>query len=492
MNQDKLHESDRTSKLGVRSKDNRWLTLAVLAIAQFAVLVDITIVNVALPSIEHNLHFSQSGLQWVISAYTVVFGGFLLLGGRIADFFGRRRFFMVGLVLFGVGSLFAGLASTANSLIAMRVLQAFGAAALTPAALSIVTVTFPHGRDRNIAMGIWGGLAGLGGTAGVVVGGLLVSYFSWHWVFFVNVPVVLVTLIGTPILVRESHGRNFEVSKGRFDLTGALIGTSGILSVVFGIVRTQALGWGSTEVIVAIGGGVFALVLFVIVEGRSSAPLMPLGLFRSRGFNTALPVLALNGAAFLSMFFLTAIFLQDVRGDSALQAGLHFLPMGVSAVLMAVLASQLVTKIGTRVVQIAGVIASITGLVLLSRAGSGGNYIESVMPGIILFGAGIIATGVAAQIVALTDVTNHHAGSASGMINTFFQVGGSLGLAIVATISASKVTSAIVRGATRPQALVLGYSRGLIISALFAGLALLLSFMAPRIRPTADEIRAVV
>ncbi|WP_298211621.1 MFS transporter [Ferrimicrobium sp.] len=473
-------------------RDSSWMVLLVLAIAEFAVLLDITIVNVALPHIAVGLKFAESNLQWVISAYTLMFGGFLLLGGRIADLFGRRRLFVIGLVLFGAASLGGGLASTADTLIATRMLQGLGAALLTPAALSIVTVTFPHGRDRNIAMGIWGGLAGLGGTLGVVAGGLLVNYLSWRWVFFVNVPIVALTLFLTPIFIHESRKNSVDGGRRRFDVLGAILGTGGLLALVYGIVRAQPLGWGSTEVILMLIAGAVALGLFVVVESRSAAPLVPLGLFRSRGFTTAISVLGLNGAAFLAMFFLTALFLQEVRGDSALKAGIQFLPMGIAAVVMAVLASQLVTRIGTRPVQFGGVIASVAGLGLLSQAGANGSYVFTILPGLVLFGAGIIGTGVAAQIVALMDIEHHHAGSASGVINAFYQVGGALGLAVVATLSASRVMSALLHGVARSQALVDGYSRGLVVAVGFSVISLVLTFASPRRRPTTEQVREVL
>ncbi len=482
-------ERHRSPKKDRKFRGNPWMVLLVLAIAEFAVLLDITIVNVALPHIAVGLKFAESNLQWVISAYTLMFGGFLLLGGRVADLFGRRRLFAIGILLFGAASLGGGLASTADTLIAMRVLQGLGAAFLTPAALSIVTVTFPHGRDRNIAMGVWGGLAGLGGTLGVVAGGLLVNYLSWRWVFFVNVPIVALTLFLTPIFIHESRISRVEGGKARFDVLGAILGTGGLLAVIYGIVRAQPLGWGSTEVILMLIVGTLALILFVVVEARSTAPLVPLGLFRSRGFATAISVLGLNGAAFLAMFFLTAIFLQEVRGDSALKAGIQFLPMGIAAVVMAVLASQLVTRVGTRPVQFGGVIASVAGLALLSQASSNGSYVFSILPGLVLFGVGIIGTGVSAQIVALMDIEHHHAGSASGVINAFYQVGGALGLAVVATLSASRVTSALLSGVSHPQALVDGYSQGLVVAAGFALTSLILTFISPRRRPTAEQVR---
>lgn len=339
-------------------------------------------------------------------------------------------------------------------------------------------------------MGIWGSLAGLGGTLGVVAGGLLVDALSWRWVFFVNVPIVLLTILLTPIFVRESRVKN--TNKGTFDALGALLGTSGLLALVFGIVRAEPLGWSSAEVITMFIGAAIILGLFVVVENRSVDPLVPLSMFRSRGFSAAIVVLGLNGSAFLSMFFLTAIFLQEVRGDSALKAGVQFLPMGIAAVLMAVAASQLVTRVGTRLVQLVSATLGIVGLGLLSRAGVEGSYATTILPGLLLFGAGIIGVGVSAQIVALVDIKHRHAGSASGVINAFYQVGGALGLAIVTTLSTSRVASALVDGTSRPNALVDGYSQGILIAVGFAVLGLVLTFASPRTKPSSEQIQNAI
>ncbi|MFC6017599.1 DHA2 family efflux MFS transporter permease subunit [Plantactinospora solaniradicis] len=466
-----------------------WATLAVLALAQFIVVLDVTIVNVALPHIQTDLGFTPENLQWVISAYTLLFGGFLLLGGRAADLLGPRRVFIAGLVLFGAASLVAGLADSPGFLIGARAVQGLGGAMLSPAALAILTVTFPHGRERNIAMGVWGGLAGLGGTLGVVAGGLLVDSLSWQWVFFVNVPIVIGLVAVIPGYVRDiRHGLD---GARTFDAAGALLGTAGLLSVVFGVVRAEPSGWGSLEVLTFLVGGVALLVAFVAVEARSAAPLVPLRLFRSRALGVSSAALALNGAAFLSMFFLTAIYLQQVRGDSALDAGLHFLPMGASAILGAVLASQLVHRLGTRTVQLAGATVGLVGLLLLGQAGAGGSYATELLPGLLLFGFGIVSLSVPAQIVAVADVANHEAGAASGVVNAFFQVGGALGLGIVTTLSTTRVGDALAEGAGQQQALVEGFHRGLLVAAAFAVANVLLTLASPQLRPDAEQVAEV-
>jgi EmrB/QacA subfamily drug resistance transporter len=461
--------------------------LTVLALAQFIVVLDVTIVNVALPNIQADLHFSPNALQWVISAYTLLFGGFLLLGGRAADLLGPRRVFVAGLVLFGVTSLLGGLAPGAGWLIAARAVQGLGGALLSPAALAILTVTFAHGRERNIAMGIWGGLAGLGGTLGVVAGGLLVDALDWRWVFFVNVPIVAVLVALIPGFVADTRHGQVE-GRRTFDIAGALLGTTGLLAVVYGVVRAQPSGWTSVEVLTCLIGGVALLAAFVAVEARSAAPLVPLKLFRSRSLSTSSVALALNGAGFLSMFFLTAIYLQQVRGDSALQAGLHFLPMGFAAILAAVVASQLVSRIGTRTVQLAGAVLSIAGLVLLSRADATGSYAAELLPGLILFGMGIISVGVPGQITAVADVEKHEAGAASGVVTAMYQIGGALGLALVTTLSVSRVTDAVTHGMAQQQALVEGFHRGLFVAAVFAAVNVVVTFASPQLRPDATQI----
>lgn len=467
-------------------RTSRWTTLAVLAAAQFMVVLDVTIVNVALPDIQADLGFSPDGLQWVISAYVLLFGGFLLLGGRAGDLIGRRRVFLAGLALFSASSAVAAFAGSEGVLVAARAAQGLGGALLSPAALSILAVTFPAGRERNIAMGVWGALAGLGGTLGVVAGGLLVDAFGWESVFFVNVPIGIALIAITPLIVAESRA---PAGAGRtFDLTGALLGTGGLLALVLGVIRAEPLGWGAPEVLGLLTAGVALLGAFLAAESRSAAPLVPLRLFQSRGLRTSGLALALNGGAFLAMFFLTAIFLQQVRGDSALEAGLHFLPMGVAAVVGATVASQLVTRIGTRPVHIAGAVLSIAGLLLLSRTGADGSYATDLLPGFLLFGVGIMGIGVSGQIGGVAEVTQHDAGAASGLISTAYQVGGALGLAVISTLSTSRVESALAGGADQAEALVAGFHRGLLVAAIFAMVNLLVAIPAPQLRPDADQL----
>ncbi|MET7282200.1 DHA2 family efflux MFS transporter permease subunit [Kribbella sp. NPDC005582] len=462
-----------------------WATLAVLAIAQFIVVLDVTIVNVALPHIQADLNFSTDSLQWVINAYTLLFGGFLLLGGRMADLLGPRRVFVGGLVLFGVTSLVAGLSNSPEFLIGARAVQGLGGALLSPAALAILTMTFAHGRERNIAMGVWGGLAGLGGTLGVVAGGVLVDSLSWQWVFFVNVPIVIALIALIPVFVPDVR---HHVGARTFDTLGAVLGTAGLMAIVYGVVRSEPRGWGSAEVIGVLTAGVVLMVAFVIVERRSAAPLVPLRLFRSRALSISGASLSLNGAAFLSMFFLTAIYLQQVRGDSALEAGVHFLPMGGAAIVAAVLASQLVQRVGTRTVQLSGAVLSVGALVWLSQADATGSYTTQLLPGLILFGFGILGVGVPGQITAVSEVRPAEAGAASGVVNAMYQVGGALGLAIVTTLSVSHATAQLAAGATQQHALESGFERGLLVAAVFALANVVTTLASPQLQPTADQL----
>jgi EmrB/QacA subfamily drug resistance transporter len=469
-----------------------WATLAVLALAQFMVVLDVTIVNVALPDIQRDLSFSPDNLQWVISGYTLVFGGFLLLGGRAADLLGRRRLFLGGLVLFAAASLAGGLAQSQEVLIAVRAVQGLGGALLSPAALSILTVTFAHGRDRNIALGIWGGLAGLGGTLGVIAGGLLVDGAGWEWVFFVNVPIAAVLVAITPGIVRESRAESAATENRTFDAAGAVLGTVGVLALIYGVIRAEPLGWDSAEVIGSLVAAAVLLIAFVTVERTSPAPLVPMRLFRSRGLSTSTGALALNGAAFLAMFFLTAIFLQQVRGLSALETGMQFLPMGIAAIVAAVGVTPLVARFGTRPVQMTGAVVSVSGLLLLSGAGATGNYVTDLLPGLLLFGAGIMGVGVPAQISAVADVQPDDAGAASGVVSSGYQVGGALGLAVITTMSTSRVGDLIAGGMPAQQALVEGFHRGLLVAALFAGVNILVALGSPQLVPNPEQLAEAV
>jgi EmrB/QacA subfamily drug resistance transporter len=456
----------------------KWLALAVLAIAQFMVVLDVTIVNVALPAIQTHLGFSADGLQWVVNAYTLAFGGLLLLGGRASDLLGRRRVFLAGLALFGAASLAGGFAGSAGALVAVRAVQGVGAALLSPAALALLTVTFPAGRERNIALGVWGALAGIGGTLGVVAGGVLVDSLGWEWIFFVNVPVAALAIAAAPAFVPES--RRGQAAGQGFDFAGAVLGTAGLLALVFAVIRTNAAGWGSLEVLGLFGTAVILLGAFVAVEARSPDPLVPMRLFRTRGLSVSALALALNGATFLGMFFITALYLQQVHGDSALDAGAHFVPMGIAAILSAVVGAQLVTRAGTRTGYLGGSAVGVVGLLLLSGVGAGAGYASDILPGLLVFGLGLPLVGVSNQIAAVAEVPHEDAGAASGIVTAAFQVGGAVGLALVSTAATSRVSDAVASGMTQPHALAAGFERGMLVAAGLAVLNLLLGVVAAR------------
>src|SRR4051794_3946353 len=461
---------------------SKWLALAVLAVAQFMVVLDVTIVNVALPAIQTDLGFSADGLQWVVNAYTLAFGGLLLLGGRASDLLGRRRLFLIGLALFGAASLAGGFAPTSETLIAVRAIQGIGAALLSPAALALLTVTFPAGRERNIALGVWGALAGIGGTLGVVAGGILVDSLGWEWIFFVNVPIAALAILAAPAVITES--RREQQGEASFDVAGAVLGTAGLFALVGAVIRTNAVGWGSAEVLALFGAAVVLIGAFVAVEARAQDPLVPLRLFRTRGLSVSAIALALNGGAFLGMFFLSALFLQQVHGDSALDAGAHFVPMGIAAILSAVIGAQLVTRLGTRAAYVGGSAVGVVGLLLLSRAGAGSGYGADILPGLIVFGLGLPLVGVSNQIAAVAEVPHEDAGAASGIVTTAFQVGGAVGLALVSTTSTSRVTDALASGMAQSDALAAGFERGMLVAAGLAVLNLLVGAVrAPRIKP---------
>jgi EmrB/QacA subfamily drug resistance transporter len=471
-----------------KNDSRKWVVLAVLAIAQFMVVLDVTIVNVALPAIQADLGFSADGLQWVVNAYTVAFGGLLLLGGRAGDLLGRRRLFVIGLALFGAASLAGGLAGSDSALIAVRTVQGVGAALLSPAALALLTVTFPAGRERNIALGVWGALAAIGGTLGVVAGGVLVDSLGWEWIFFVNVPIAIAAVIAAPLLIAESR-RGQDTARPSFDVAGAVLGTAGLIALVYGVIRTEAAGWGSTEVLGLFAAALALLGAFVAVEARAKDPLVPLRLFRVRGLSVSAVALALNGGAFLGMFFLTALYLQQVHGDSALDAGLHFVPMGIAAITSAVVGAQLVTRLGTRPAYLAGSAIGVAGLALLSQAGADSSYATAILPGVVVFGLGLPLVSVANQISAVAEVPHEDAGAASGIVTAAFQIGGAIGLALVSTAATSRATDALTSGVAQPEALAAGFERGILVAGAIAVVNLVVgAIRAPRIKPDAQLV----
>jgi EmrB/QacA subfamily drug resistance transporter len=452
------------------------IALALLAMTQFVVVIDASIVNIALPSIGKALKFSQADLSWVVNAYTLTFGGFLLLGGRLADLMGRRRMFMVGLVLFSFASLAGGLAQSEAWLIAARALQGMGAAIVSPAALSIITTTFADGEERNRALGVWGAVAGAGGAAGVLLGGVLTSGLSWRWVLFVNVPIGVVCALLAPRLLLESRA---EVETRSFDIPGAVTVTAGLALLVYALVDAVNVGWGSTATIAKIAGALVLLAVFLAIEKRQRSPLMPLSIFRLRTLRGADTVALLIGMSLFSMFFFISLYMQQVLGFSALRAGLSYLPLAIAIILSAGAASFGVTRFGFKPVLVAGLLFVAAGLFWFSKVPPhGGTFAADVLGPSILAAIGLGLSFVPVTIAAVTGTRPHEAGLASGLVNTAQQVGGALGLAILATVANSR-TKNILHGGSHDTALALtkGFEHAFLVGSGFALIGALLTIV---------------
>ena len=466
-----LEHSDTGPEMSQSAK-NRALLL--LAMTQFVIVIDASIVNVALPSIGSHLHFSRDDLTWVVNAYTLTFGGFLLLGGRMADLLGRRRMFMLGLVVFSLASLAGGLAQSETWLIAARVVQGLGAAIVSPAALSIITNTFADGPERNRALGIWGAVAGAGGAAGVLLGGILTSGLSWRWVLFVNVPIGITAAAMAPRTLRESRR---EEAADSFDIPGALAVTGGLALLVYAVVDAVNVGWGATRTIVCLAVAVLLLLGFVAIELRQRDPLMPFSILRLRTLRGANIVGLLIGMSLFSMFFFISLYLQDVLGYSAIQTGIAYLPLAVGIIVSAGVASALVTKLGFKTPLIAGMLFIAGGLIWFSRVpGHGGHFYSDVLGPSLLAAVGLGLAFVPVTIAAVSGIQPNEAGLASGLINTSQQVGGALGLAILATIANSRTLDLLhAGGVDRAVALTKGFDRAFLIGAGFAILGAILA-----------------
>jgi EmrB/QacA subfamily drug resistance transporter len=415
----------------------RWFVLALIIAAQFMVVLDIAIVNVALPSIRTDLHFSQENLQWVITAYSIVFGGFLLLGGRLADLLGRRRLFVVGLALFTVSSLLDGLSWSEGSLIAFRACQGLGAALVSPAALSILTTTFTEGGERNVALGVWGAASGSGSAVGVLLGGALTSGLSWPWIFFVNLPVGALVIGLSPFFLRESRA---ELQDRRFDFSGAVSITGGLVLLVYGMTRAAQHGWGTGETIGLLGAAAVLLVAFFVIESRSHAPLLPLTIFRLRTLAASNVAGLLMGSALFAQFLLLTLYMQEVLHYSAIKTGLAYIGLTLTTIAFSAVAQALVTRVGVRPIMPLGLALSTVALVLFARVPVHGHYFTDLFPPFLISGLGLALAFIPMSIGALTGVQPAEAGVASGLINTSQQVGGAIGVAIATTIATS-VTS---------------------------------------------------
>ena len=471
----------------VASERRKWFALALLCVTQFVVVLDIAIVNVALPSIQADLGFSQENLQWVISAYALVFGGFLLLGGRLADILGRRSVFMVGIVVFSLGSLLCGLAWSEASLIGARALQGLGAATITPAALSILTTTFSEGRERNIALGAWGAVGGFGAAAGVLMGGILTDLLSWEWIFFVNVPVGVAAFVLAPVLLRESrdaHGQSHDVP-------GAVLVTSGLLLLVLGITQGRQWEWLSAKTI-----GVFALsgvllAAFALWEQRQREPLVPFSIFRLQTLTAANVAGFIMGTAMFSMFLMLTLYMQQVLGFSPLRTGLGYLAVAGTAVIWANVAAQVVNRIGVKPALIFGMSMLTAGLLYFTQVSVDGSYWADLFPGFLILGLAIPFSFVPITIAALAGTKPHEAGLASGLINTSQQIGGAVGIAVLSTIAVSTTDDALSGGTAAPVALTDGFVNAFWAGAVIAFAGVLVSIFMVRgrdLRPQETRI----
>jgi EmrB/QacA subfamily drug resistance transporter len=452
----------------VASEQRKWLALALLSVVQFMVVLDIAIVNVALPSIQVDLGFSQENLQWVISAYALVFGGFLLLGGRAADLLGRRRIFLLGVVVFTLSSLLAGLAWSEASLIAARALQGLGAAIITPAALSILSVTFAEGRDRNIALGVWGAVGGFGAAAGVLLGGILTDALSWEWIFFVNIPVGVVAFALAPVLLTESRDARVKT----FDLPGAVLVTGGLSLLVYAITEAGRDGWLAGQTLAFFATSLALLAAFVGWELRHPEPLMRFGILRTKTVTGANVSGFIMGTAMFSMFLMLTLYMQQVLGYSAMKTGLAYLAVAGTAILWSAVAAQLVTRIGVKPVLTVGMTMLTGGLVYFTQVSVGGTYLGDLLPGFLLIGVGIGFSFVPISIAALAGVQPAEAGLASGLINTSQQIGGALGIAALSTIATSQTSDAVASGAALDVALVDGFTAAFLAGVIIAGIGI--------------------
>jgi len=471
---------------------NPWLVLVLVCLAQFMVVLDATVVNVALPSIQTDLHMRESDLQWVVNAYTLVFGGFLLLGGRAGDLIGRKRIFLAGIVVFTAASLLDGLATSPTWLIVARGAQGLGGALVSPAALSIVNTTFDSDKDRTKALGVWSAIAAGGGAVGLVIGGLLTEKLSWPWVFYVNVPIGIVTFVVAARLIPESKA---EGERRAFDIGGAITVTAGLIALVYAIVRTNVAGWTSLETIVTAGVAVVLLVAFVLIEQRSAAPLVRLDIFKVPTLRAANIALLLVMSGLFAMFFFCSLYNQRVLGYSPIQAGLAFLPFTAGIVIGAGAAQQLVVKLGLKQTAIIGLTIATVAVLWLVRPGPDGSYLPDLLPSILPASIGMGLAFVPLTLLATGGLPDRDAGLASGLFNTSQQVGGALGLAILSTTATSQTAHALAGAgaqATRAEkadALVHGFIGAFAGAALFLGVGAVLLMLLLR-KGHADAVTA--
>src|SRR5919112_399627 len=445
----------------------RWTALILLCAAQFVVVLDASIVNVALPSIGRGLHFSEANLPWVVNAYVIAFGGFLLLGGRAADLLGRRRVFMAGLLVVAVASLAAGFATNEGQLIAGRAAQGLGAAIISPSALSIVTTLFRDGGERNKALGVWGAVAGSAGAVGVLLGGILTEGLGWEWVLWVNVPVALVALALTPRLIPESRS---ESTTRHYDVAGAVSITAGLSLLAYALLDAEDAGWGSTKTVGLLALAVALIGGFVAIELRSKAPLVPFRIFRLRTLTGANVVGLLLGASLFSMFFYISLYMQQVLGYSPIHTGLSYLPLAVTIIIAAGLGGELVTRFGFKPILAAGMLFVASGMLWFSQVSVGGGFLTDILASSLLAAIGLGFGFVTSTIAAVAGVEEREQGLASGLINTSQQIGAALGLAVLSTIAISQTDHELASGTSSLPALTDGFQRAFLGGAVIAAL----------------------
>ncbi len=464
----------------------RWLALLLVCAAQLMIVLDGTIVNVALPVIQSSLGFSEVSLSWVVNAYLLSFGGFLLLGGRAGDLFGRRRVFMVGLALFTLASLFCGLANSQALLVAARAVQGLGGAIIAPAALSIIITTFTEPADRARAMGIWGFVASGGGTIGVLLGGVLVGTLGWPWIFLVNLPIGIVALaLCRPLLDADRT----ESADGGFDLTGALLVTASLVAAVYAIVGANTVGWASAQTIILLAVAASLMGLFVAVEARTRVPLVPLGIFRSRNLTVSNVAMILTVAGIFGWFFFGALYLQRVLDYGSLQTGLAFLPATlVLGALSYSAAAKVVNRFGVKPMLVSGMVLLAVSLLLFARAPVGGSFLVDVLPGMLLLGFGASFAFLTVILASVSGVPERDAGLASGLVNTAQQLGGALGLAVLASVAASRTEGLAGAGSGPVASLNGGYHAAFLLSAIFVALAAVLAAALLRLAEDGKEV----
>jgi EmrB/QacA subfamily drug resistance transporter len=454
----------------------RWLALALLAVAQFVVVLDASIMNIALPSIGADLQVSQDSLSWIINAYVLTFGGFLLLGGRLADLLGRRRVFVAGLVVFAAASLAGGLSESSTQLIVARAVQGLGGALLAPAALSILTTIFPAGAERNKALGVWGAVAGSGGAAGVLLGGVITDALGWEWVLFINVPIGIVAALLSFRLIAESRA---DVEQRSFDLPGAATVTTGLTAAVYAIVEAEKVGWTSTRTIAVFAAAAVLLGAFVVIERRAVAPLVPFRIFRLRTVAGANVTMFLVGASMFGLFYFLSLSMQQVLGYSALEAGLAQLPLAGTLVVAAGIVAPLVTRLGSKPVTLAGLVIFAAGLAWFSRMPADADFVADLLGPSLVVAVGLAATFVALTVSAVEGIKEAESGLASGLINTSQQIGGALGLAVLSAVATAR-TDSLAGDVGAATALNEGFQAGLLVAVAIVVVAVVLTAVIAR------------